>query len=217
MKNDDLELDSKAIAALPIINSFIKRIELRDLLARYLPSKKNLKYPHADAILLFARNILLERQPLYKLSEWAARFDPHLVGLGDAEPSLLNDDRVGRSLDVLFGADRASLLTETVLKVVDEFSIDLSQFHNDSTTVTVYGQYKGNRSTRKGKTSIALLQGFNKDHRQDLKQLLFTLTLSRDGAVPIHYKGYDGNTTDDKTHNYQWEALRRLTGRSDFI
>ena len=217
MKNDDLELDSKAIAALPIINAFIERIGLRDLLARFLPSKKNLKYPHADAILLFVRNILLERQPLYKLSEWTARFDPHLVGLGDAHPSLLNDDRVGRSLDVLFDADRASMLTNIVLKAIEEFSIDLSQLHNDSTTVTVYGEYKSSRSTRKGKTSIALLHGFNKDHRQDLKQLLFTLTVSRDGAVPIHYKGYDGNTTDDQTHIYTWEALRRLTGRSDFI
>ena len=139
MKNDDLELDSKAIAVLPIINSFIERIGLRDLLARYLPSKKNLKYPHDDAILLFVRNILLERQPLYKLSEWATRFDPHLVGLADAHPSLLNDDRVGRSLDVLFDADRASMLTNIVLEAIDEFSIDLSQLHNDSTTVTVYG------------------------------------------------------------------------------
>jgi len=66
MKNDDLELDSKAVAALPIINAFIERLELRELLAHYLPSKKNLKYPHADAMLLFVRNILLERQPLYR-------------------------------------------------------------------------------------------------------------------------------------------------------
>jgi len=161
MKNDDLKLDSKAVAALPIINAFIRRMELRELLALYLPSKKNLKYPHADAILLFVRNILLERQPLYKLSEWAARFDPHLVGLADAPPSLLNDDRVGRSLDVLFDADRASMLTNIVLKAVDEFSIDLSQLHNDSTTVTVYGEYKDSRSARKGKTSIALAQGYS--------------------------------------------------------
>ncbi len=217
MEKDDFELDSKAIAALPIINAFIERIELRDLLLRYLPSKRNMLFQHADAILLFVRNILLERQPLYKLSEWAVRFDPHLVGLSDAKASILNDDRVGRSLDVLFDADRASLLTNIILKAIDEFSIDLSQLHNDSTTVTVYGEYKDGRSTRKGKTSIALLHGHNKDYRPDLKQLLFTLTVSRDGAVPIHFKGYDGNTTDDQTHIHTWEALRRLTGRSDFI
>jgi transposase len=186
---------------------FIERIELKELLSQYLPSKENQKLSHADAILLFVRNILLERHPLYKLSEWAARFDPHLVGLEETKPSVLNDDRVGRSLDALFDADRASLLTNLVLKVIEEFSIELSQLHNDSTTVTVYGEYKQNRSMRNGKPSLALLRGHNKDFRPDLKQLLFTLTVSRDGAVPIHYKGYDGNTTDDKTHIQTWEAL----------
>jgi len=219
MKNnaDSLGLDSKAISALPIINRFIERIELKELLSQYLPSKENQKLSHADAILLFVRNILIERHPLYKLSEWAAHFDPCLVGLAETKLSALNDDRVGRSLDALFDADRASLLTKIVLKVIDEFSIELSQLHNDSTTVTVYGEYKQNRSIRNGKPSLALLRGHNKDYRPDLKQLLFTLTVSRDGAVPIHYKGYDGNTTDDKTHIQTWEALRRITGRSDFI
>jgi hypothetical protein len=107
MKNDALELDSKAISALPIINKFIDRIGLSDLLSRYLPSKENQKLSHADAILLFVRNILIEREPLYKLSEWAALFDPYLVGLGETGASVLNDDRVGRSLDALFDADRA--------------------------------------------------------------------------------------------------------------
>lgn len=217
MNGDSLELDSKTVGALPIINAFTERIGLSDLLSHYLPSKENQKLSHADTVLLLVRNILVEREPLYKLSEWAALFDPTLVGLAEASPRVLNDDRVGRSLDALFDADRASLLTQIVLKVIDEFAIDLSQLHNDSTTVTVFGEYKQSRSRRDGKPSLALSLGFNKDHRQDLKQLLFTLTVSRDGAVPIHYKAYDGNTTDDKTHIYTWEALRRITARSDFI
>jgi len=46
---------------------------------------------------------------------------------------------------------------------------------------------------------------------------LFSLTVSRDGAVPIHYKSFDGNTTDDTTHIQIWENLRRIANRSDFI
>ena len=217
MNGDSLELDSKTVSALPIINAFIERIGLSDLLSHNLPSKENQKLSHADTVLLLVRNILVEREPLYKLSEWAALFDPILVGLGEAPPGVLNDDRVGRSLDALLDADRASLLTHLVLKVIDEFAIELSQLHNDSTTVTVFGEYKQSRSRRNGKPSLALSLGYNKDYRPDLKQLLFTLTVSRDGAVPIHYKAYDGNTSDDKTHIYTWEALRRITARSDFI
>ena len=64
---------------------------------------------------------------------------------------------------MLFDADRATLLTKVVMKVIDEFGIDLSELHNDSTTLTVYGEYKQKRSKRNGKTSLALLQGHNKD------------------------------------------------------
>ena len=69
MKKDtnNLGLDSKAISALPIINKFIQRIELKELLSKHIPSKENQKISHADAILLFVRNILIEREPLYKL------------------------------------------------------------------------------------------------------------------------------------------------------
>jgi transposase len=211
------ELDSKTVGSLPIINRIIDRIGLADILSPFLPSRTSQKFAHVDAVLLFLRNILLERKPLYRLHEWAASFEPNLLGLASTSPSILNDDRVGRSLDVLFDADRATLITRIVLAVIREFSIDLSQFHNDSTTVTVYGQYKAPRSTRKGKSSIALSLGHNKDFRPDLKQVLFSLTVSRDGAVPLHYKAFDGNTTDDQTHITIWESLRRLAGRSDFI
>ena len=214
---DGLRLDSKTVGPLPIINLFIDRLGLSDILGEHLPSRASQKLPPSQAILLFVRNILIERQPLYQLSEWAGSYDPLLIGLGAAVATVLNDDRVGRSLDVLFDADRATLLTRIVLKVIQEFSIDLSQLHNDSTTVTVSGQYASPRSVRKGKRSIALAHGKSKDFRPDLKQLLFSLTVSRDGAVPVHYKAFDGNTTDDRTHIIIWESLRRIAGRSDFL
>ncbi|MGO9788416.1 MAG: hypothetical protein ACLP8S_02480 [Solirubrobacteraceae bacterium] len=44
----------------------------------------------------------MTREPLYGLAEWAARFDPRLLGLASDEAALLNDDRVGRALDALF-------------------------------------------------------------------------------------------------------------------
>lgn len=216
-KSDNFKLDSKAIGALPIINHFIERIGLHEMLSKYVHSRKNQKLSNMDSILILVRNILIERQPLYGLSEWAEQYDPHLLGLSSTDLSILNDDRIGRSLDKLFISDRASLLTEIVLKTIAEFKIDLKQLHNDSTTVTVFGEYKAGISSYKGKPSIKITYGHNKDHRPDLKQLLFTLTVSRDGAVPIHYKAFDGNTTDDKTHIQVWENLRRITGKSDFV
>jgi transposase len=54
-------------------------------------------------------------------------------------------------------------------------------------------------------------------HRPDLKQLVFSLTVSSDGAVPVHYKAYPGNRTDDTTYMETWNCLKNIIGRADFI
>jgi hypothetical protein len=118
--------------------------------------------------------------------EWAAPFDPLLLGLDAEEVALFNDDRVGRALDQLFDADRASLLTRLMLGVIGEFGVDCSQLHNDSTSLTLSGAYRSaDGYQRAGKPTPAAAHGHNKDHRPDLKQLLWILTVSADGAVPF--------------------------------
>jgi transposase len=56
-----------------------------------------------------------------------------------------------------------------------------------------------------------------KDHRPDLKQLLFILTTTRDGGVPVQFRCADGNTSDVTTHVDTWETLRQVAGRPDFL
>lgn len=219
LNTDNLTLDSKIIGALPIVNRFIERMGLESLLEKALPpTNSSQKISNAKMITLLVRSVLIERNPLYQISEWASIHDPKLIGLDGAPANCLNDDRVGRSLDALFDADRASLMTQVVLRVVSEFDLDLTQLHNDSTSITFTGDYTFEPPAGAGgKKAAAIKHGHNKDHRPDLKQLVFSLSVSRDGAVPIHCKVYDGNTTDDSTHIATWEALRRLAGRSDFI
>jgi transposase len=60
-------------------------------------------------------------------------------------------------------------------------------------------------------------RGNSKDHRPDLKQLLFTLSVCADGAVPVHHKVYAGNRTDDTTHIETWKAVRKIAPHADFL
>ena len=64
-----------------------------------------------------------------------------MLGLGPGDAAALNDDRVGQMLDRLCDADRATLITSTVLGVICDFGVSTTQLHNDSTTVTVTGNY----------------------------------------------------------------------------
>lgn len=213
------ELHAHTIGELPLINRFMDRLGLDDLLARYVPDNdRRLRLSPARALGLLVRNVLQARAPVYALREWAAAFAPGLLGLAADDVAVLNDDRVGRSLDRLFDADRASLLTEVVVHAVREFNVDLEQLHNDSTTLTFSGEYaSATGGAQRGKPTLRITHGHNKDHRPDLKQLLWILTVSADGAVPVHYRACDGNTTDDQTHIETWNILRALIGRADFL
>jgi transposase len=59
--------------------------------------------------------------------------------------------------------------------------------------------------------------GYSKDHRPDLKQLLFILTTDADGGVPVQFRTADGNTSDSVTHIETWNTLRTVAGRPDFL
>lgn len=215
----DLGLQSQVLGGLPIINAVTDRLGLPALLAAALPDgDARVKVSAAAAIRLVVTNLVLGREPLYGLGEWAARYDPALLDLTGSEVSALNDDRVGRALEALFDADRASLLTAVVLRAISEFRIDTRQLHNDSTSISVHGVYADAVGTRRGgKPTPVITWGHSKDHRPDLKQLVWILTVSADGAVPVAYRLADGNTVDDPTHVPTWDGLVGLLGRTDFL
>jgi transposase len=155
----------------------------------------------AEGLGLMLCNILIARRPLYAMSDWAIRFDEQMLGLPPGGLDLINDDRIGRSLDALFRTDRAAMLTAIVVHAIETFDDDLSELHNDSTKVTFTGRYQ-NLCGQKvlGIPTLLIRNGFNKDHRRDLKQLLWILTTAADGTIPIWSSVNDGNTSDDHMH-----------------
>jgi len=218
-KSGPFGLVSHRLGALPLINHFLDRIGLDAVLGRWLPEPdRRFKLTPAVAIRLLVVNLLVGRAPLYGLAEWAAGYAPGLLGLPGGDTAWLNDDRVGRALIALFDADRASLLTDLIVAVIGEFGVDTAEMHNDSTSVSVHGGYRdADGRPRRGKPTPAVTFGHSKDHRPDLKQLVWILTVAADGSVPMAYRLADGNTCDDPTHIPTWDALVKVLGRRGFL
>ena len=219
MNQTNFDLDSKYIGVLPIVSHFLERLKFKEVLEKYLPpANERSKITPNQALGLLVRSLIVCRTPLYSVGEWAKQMVPNLLGLKPNQIGLLNDDRIGRALDRLFEADRSAMLTDFVVHMVEEFKIELEQFHNDSTTLTLHGEYpEADGHIQRGKSTLVVTFGHNKDHRPDLKQLLWILTISEDGAVPVHFKVADGNTQDSTTHIETWEVLRRLVGSPQFL
>ena len=213
-------LRTGTIGALPLLNQLLARMQLERFLRQHLPPDgKRMAVPTSRGLLLLLRNVLISREPIYGLGEWAERFVPEQLGLREADWEHLNDDRIGRCLDRLFQADVPSLVLDVVRHVVKEFQVSLDELHNDSTTISFYGAYDNaaQEEPRGTRERLAVLFGHSKARRPDLKQLLYILTVTEDGGVPIYFRSASGNVTDDTTHRETWDLLRQLIGRADFL
>ena len=216
----DKTILTHSVGALPIINRLLKRMRLTEFLGRHLPPEdKRTKVDTPRVVLLLLRNLLVSREPVYGVAEWACNFGPELFDLWPQDLQHLNDDRVGRCTDRVFTALTTGLIMDVVTHVVQEFDVDLSELHNDSTTVSFFGDYPAAETEQRlsGQTVPAITWGHSKDHRPDLKQLLYILTVSDDGGVPVYFQAASGNVVDDQTHQATWRLLAELVQRPDFV
>src|SRR5207237_626164 len=127
----------------------------------------------------------------------------------------------------LYLADRASMTTALSVAAVTAYGISPAELHNDSTSLRLYGAYRAcGADGRAGSTGpdggapqdgpapgggagpARPARGHSKDHRPDLKQLVWILTTCADGAVPFTFKMADGNTEDSTTHIATWQACQ---------
>ena len=202
MQAKQLQHQKRRIGPLPFIDQVFDRLELTTLLSAFIGHER-----YVQAIELLVKNLLVEPVALYRIRQWAEQFELQHVGAGP-----LGDDALGRALDRLFSIDRATLQTQLTINSVAAYAIDTSVIHNDSTTLKFYGAYK-----TASRNAVQLKRGHSKDHRPDLKQLVYNLSITEDGAVPVHFKCHDGNRTDDTLHIETWLTLRGILGRSDFL
>jgi len=217
--NASWELQTRRLGPLPLINHMMSRLHLDERLERFVPTQdRRVRLAYAKGLGVLLRSILVEREPIYRQHETVATFAEEAFGLDAAQVNEVSDDAIGRALDRLFDADRAALLTDVVVAAAEEFGVALEELHNDSTSVRFCGQYPQARGRHlRGKRAPLITYGYSKDHRPDLKQLLFILTSSEDGGIPVQFRCEAGNTNDAATHEQSWDALCRATGRTDFL
>ena len=115
-----MRLHSYTLGGLPIINHILRRMNLEAILRDHLgPDDPRVEVSTASALLVLVRNILMSREPIYGVGEWASRHAPELLGLTEKQVGYLNDDRLGRCLDRLFDTMGPKLLLAVVRHVIE--------------------------------------------------------------------------------------------------
>ncbi len=208
---EQFETRFSQVDVLPMVKHYMDQLDLFNLFKKYVPAAPDSLADHAQSLCILTANIICDNRPLYKVKEWLARYSDGFVDI-PVEANLFNDDRLARSLSALFDADRHSLMTEGSCNAIRVHGLLTDEIHNDSTSITFIGNYKN-----PDPAAVKLKHGHNKDFRPDCKQIVFGLNITSDGHVPLSYKLFDGNTTDDVTHIPNWNGLRTLLEKEDFI
>lgn len=200
------------LGIIPIGQQFIEELGISELIDSHIESGKE-EISHGKVVNVLLLNLLDSVRPLYQVSDWLGNYTDGIGEFG-IEAQKFHDKRLGASLDAIYKSNRHTILSELSGRIIAKHEIATDIIHNDSTTVTFKGAYKQNQADG---SEIVMTQGYNKDHRPDCKQIVFGLNVSADGYVPLMAQLYSGNTSDDQTHQVNWQALRELLNRVDFI
>ncbi len=211
MKDGDAKLHVHLVGPHPILLFFIDKMNFFSIVNSCLTRFREGLLDHAQILNVLVQNIILSPAPLYRIAEWAEPVSPEGLGLIAKEKESINDDRVARALDALTSARGRSLFFQLAIHTIEQFELETRRIHNDTTTVTFQGRYE--KSVRQPR----ITRGHNKDHRPDLKQLVFGLNVTADGAVPVSHEIYSGNRNDDTIHRGNIERLRQILGHDEFI
>ena len=173
----------------PIISAFCDKIGLSSIIDSALDSQMDVSPGKIVKGLIL--NTLAGRDPLYRVEEYFSHQDTNLlVGKGVAA-SDFTDYNIGRVLDCIYSYGTQKLFCELSLEAVKIYNIDTKQVHQDTTSVSVWGDYLNKDGP------FEINYGHSKDKRPDLKQFVLSL-LCVEKDIPIEAKIYSGNE-DDKT------------------
>lgn len=146
-------------------------------------------------------NILCHRQPLYRVEEFYEKQDVENLFGPDVEADDFNDDSLARGLDKLHEAGAWQVYSSLSMSAVKALGLPIGVLHNDTTSVSVYGEYD-----RPGELNIT--QGYSKDHRPDLKQIMMGLSVTQE-RIPVLATMENGNTSDQKWNLAFIDKLRK--------
>lgn len=186
---DDLQFSARPVAHLPLVRAVVDKLRILDVIDQHCPKHALNRVADSDCVLALITNVLAGRPALYRMDEWLGRLDVEVLLGEGAEADAFHDTRLGVTLDHLDKAGTDNIMFDVAQRYLRDNPGDFVA-HHDTTTVSLFGAYNTDDA------SPAPAHGFSKDHRPDLVQLVYGLTLHGAAATPLVVTVEPGNTAD---------------------
>jgi len=238
MAISDLRLAApKRLAHLPLILDVLRRSRVMEVIDEACGIDRRMKVSHGECVAIIIAGVFAGEHGLWRLQDRLDVYDMATVmrdpGIDLAE---YHDVRLGRACDAIYHAGPDRILTALALHQIEAWELDHDYLHIDTTSLSFYGAYEheidpfwnpeidggftlesvpeaqplqNDVPDGDGRDSPRVVRGYAKNHRNDLKQILYGSVVSRDGGVPLYGRPLDGNTNDITVAAEFLEHLRK--------
>jgi Domain of unknown function (DUF4277)/Transposase DDE domain len=177
---------------------FVRELDLVETVDRALPQRGRQQLSVGEAVAALVCSRLCSPSPLYDIAGWAS--GAALQELFGIPPALLNDDRLGRALE-LFAVYAETLRGALAARAVERFGIDAGRLHVDLTALRVCGAYEDSALVAKGWAQGAGVA----------RQVRALQAATADG-VSLYVRPEPGNAAEVSLIAQSLERLRELSG-----
>jgi transposase len=112
------------------------------------------------------------------------------------QASHLNDDTLGRALDTLYDFGVTALYSLIAATAATRLGLTRTFSHLDTTSLHVDGRY--NSAQPPDEQVVHITQGYSRDHRPDLNQVMLELVVEHQAGIPVLMQPLSGNSHDGK-------------------
>jgi len=214
INNQALELlETQALDHLGLVAAVTRDLGIIDKIDQRLPTTDRANVTMGQRVLAMILNGLgFTNDRLYLVPRFFQNKPVEkLIGPG-IEAAHLNDDALGRCLDAIANYGTTRLFGELAFEIGSEQGLQGRSSHLDTTSFILQGDDVESETIETPQpifeadetvcpptpvTSVPKIrQGYSKDHRPDLKQVVLSLTMSGPAGFPCWMEALDGNSSD---------------------
>lgn len=199
------EYQTMVVGAGYMIKGILQRLRVVEIIDQVLCHQPIIETTYGKlAPVIIINRLAFDPQPLYRLSEWAER---HGIGrLLGIEAKWLDDDRMGALLEAL--ADhQVTIWSAIVREMMKKYGIEMERLYSDTTSVYFEGAYEKEGGDVQVQRLPQIVKGYNKDGKPQKVQMVLSLITT--GRLPVWYRPWDGNQTDEAVYLADMTALKK--------
>ena len=163
-----------------VVAHYLRALDVAGIVDGVLPRRGRALAGHGEVVAVLAASRLCSPAPLYDIAGWAS--SAAVTELLGVPAALLNDDRLGRSLEALAPAAE-TVRGRLLLAAVRRFAVaDASRLHLDLTAVRFTGHYPA---------SALVEKGWSAD--RTIGRQVKTLQATAPAGVPLYFRPHPGS------------------------